>query len=156
MSVVATLRFLPGGLGWIYLACCLAWGSDTGGYFAGRYLGKRKLYPAVSPKKTWAGSIGGVISATGIVFFFQWLLGQPVVDPIHLAIVSPIGAAIGQMGDLAESLLKRSTGVKDSGTIMPGHGGLFDRVDALLFTSPVLLAYAVIGAGQTPVWMSAW
>jgi len=153
MTVVACLRLLPNGAHWVCLACVLAWGSDTGGYFAGRFLGKKKLYPAVSPKKTWAGSIGGIIAATAMAYGWQAAFGAPGIDPMHLLIVAPVGAALGQMGDLCESLLKRTTGVKDSGKIMPGHGGLFDRVDALLFTSAWLFGYALVVAGLRPQWV---
>ena len=153
LATVACLRLLPGGVGWLIIACALAWGSDTGGYFAGKYLGKKKLYEKVSPKKTWAGSIGGILSATAIAFLMREIVGEPAISNTHLLIVAPIGAALGHMGDLAESLLKRSTGVKDSGSIMPGHGGLLDRVDALLFTGTWLYAYAVIVLALVPSWM---
>ncbi len=153
VAALATLRLLPDGAAWIYLACGLAWGSDTGGYFAGRFLGKHKLYEAVSPKKTWEGSVGGVIMATGVAFGLKAVLGAPAIEPLHLAILAPLATALGQMGDLAESLVKRSVGVKDSGRIMPGHGGLLDRVDALLFVAAALLGYALVVGGLTPGWM---
>jgi phosphatidate cytidylyltransferase len=143
LAATGCLRLLPEGEKWLYLACVLAWGSDTGGYFAGRFLGRHKLYEKVSPKKTWEGSVGGVIVATaGALALTRWY--GPAIDPMHVAIVAPIASVLGQLGDLAESLLKRSVGVKDSGKIMPGHGGLLDRVDALLFAGPALLAYAVL------------
>lgn len=139
---VACLRLLPEGFAWVVLACILSWGSDTGAYFAGRAFGKHKLYESVSPKKTWEGAIGGVIAATILAFVQRYVWG-PSIDPIHLLIIAPIATAFGQVGDLAESLLKRSVGVKDSGKILPGHGGLFDRVDALIFVGAALLAYAI-------------
>ena len=142
LAVTVALRLLPDGTGWIVLACGLAWGSDSGAYFAGRAFGRHKLYEKVSPNKTWEGAVGGVIAATLIVFAVRAVLSVDI-STIDLLILAPIGAALGQIGDLSESLLKRSTGVKDSGTIMPGHGGLFDRVDALMFTGPVVFAYAV-------------
>jgi phosphatidate cytidylyltransferase len=144
LAATGALRLLPDGEAWLYLACVLAWGSDTGAYFAGKYLGKQKLYEKVSPNKTWAGAIGGVIAATAGAFGLTYLYGAPKIDPIQLALIAPLTAALGQIGDLAESLLKRSVGAKDSGKIMPGHGGLFDRVDALVFAGPALLAYAVL------------
>ncbi len=114
--------------------------SDTGAYFAGRFFGKHKLSPKLSPKKTIEGSIGGLIAATaGAIVLQQTLLDH--VPLLHIAILAPIAAAFGQAGDLLESLLKRSCGVKDSGKIMPGHGGLLDRSDALLFTSTAVFAY---------------
>jgi len=142
----------------VLMACTLAWGSDTGAYFAGRFFGKRKLYPLVSPNKTWAGAIGGVLSATAIAFTFHRLLGPAELGTLDVALIAPLGAAMGQLGDLSESLLKRSVHVKDSGSIMPGHGGLLDRIDALVVTAPVLLAYALVKLGLPvaglgmPVW----
>lgn len=154
---ITLLRQLPEGEGWVLMACVLAWGSDTGAYFAGRFLGKRKLYPLVSPNKTWAGAVGGVIVATGMAYGFSITIGPHALSVGHLAVIAPIGAALGQLGDLAESLLKRAVGVKDSGTIMPGHGGLLDRIDALVVTAPVLLAYAigVLGLALTPLGFAA-
>ncbi len=155
LAATASLRLLPGGSAWLYLACVIAWGSDTGGYFAGRFFGKHKLYEAVSPKKTWEGSVGGVVAATAGAFALNHFFG-PGIDPVHLAILAPVGTVLGQIGDLAESLLKRSTGVKDSGRIMPGHGGLFDRIDALIFVGPLLLAYAVLIRNDAVGWLSVF
>ncbi len=149
LAFTAALVQLEQGVAWLLLACMLAWGSDTGAYFAGRALGKHKLYEKISPKKTVEGAIGGVIVATIGAFAMSHYFG-PKIDTIHLAIIAPIGAALGQVGDLAESMLKRSVGVKDSGKIMPGHGGLFDRVDALVFIGPLLLLYALLVL-KTPV-----
>ena len=153
LSALMCLRLMPDGLAWIYFACALAWGSDTGAYFAGKYLGKKKLYPSVSPKKTWAGAVGGVISAPLIAYGFLMVWDGPQIPLAHFLIIAPIGAALGQTGDLCESLIKRSLGVKDSGKIMPGHGGLLDRVDALVFTGTWLFAYAVVILGAQPVWL---
>jgi phosphatidate cytidylyltransferase len=153
MSGLMCLRLMPDGLAWLYLACGLAWGSDTGAYFAGKFLGKRKLYPAVSPKKTWAGAVGGVISATIIAVIIQKIFAAPSIPLEQLLVIAPVGAALGQMGDLCESLIKRSMGVKDSGKIMPGHGGLLDRVDALFFTGTWLFTYAVVILGAQPAWL---
>lgn len=153
LAITGSLRALEGGAGWLYMACVLAWGSDTGAYFAGKALGKHKLYEKVSPKKTWEGAIGGVLVATGGAFLLSWLYG-PAIPPLHLMVLAPLGSILGQVGDLAESLLKRSVGVKDSGRIMPGHGGLFDRVDALIFAGPTLFAYAVLVARVPITWLS--
>ncbi|MCP4445376.1 MAG: phosphatidate cytidylyltransferase [Myxococcales bacterium] len=129
----------------ILLILMTAWLSDTGGYFAGKYLGHAKLYPAVSPKKTWAGSIGGVAAVLiGCAVFKHFRLGSlPWIDLILLC--GP-GAVLGQLGDLCESLMKRSRGVKDSGSILPGHGGILDRVDAVLFIGPYFFAYMMVRA----------
>jgi phosphatidate cytidylyltransferase len=130
------------GPGYVVLSIMFAWFGDTGGYFAGRFLGKHKLYEAVSPKKTVEGAIGGLGgSALGaVVAHFWYLPSLPLGAGIALALVA---GALGQLGDLGESLLKRSTGVKDSGAIVPGHGGILDRVDALLMTSTVVFLYTL-------------
>ncbi len=148
LAVTGSLRLLPGGAGWLVLACGLAWGSDAGAYFVGRAFGRTKLYEKVSPNKTWEGAIAGVVSAVLIVFGVRAVLSVDI-SAVDLMVLGPIGATLGQVGDLAESLLKRSVGVKDSGRIMPGHGGLFDRLDALLFTGPVVFAYAAGWRGLT-------
>ncbi len=124
----------------VVIVLIIAWVADTGGYFAGRFLGKGKLYEAVSPKKTWAGLWGGIAGAVvGVIvlklFFAEWLTWFDV-----FALSIP-GCLLGQMGDLAESLIKRSTGVKDSGSLLPGHGGILDRIDAVLFIAPYVYAY---------------
>jgi phosphatidate cytidylyltransferase len=130
----------PDGPGFVVLALVLAWLSDTGAYFAGRFLGKHKLYEAVSPKKTVEGALGGLAFAVlgAVVGHFFYVKSLPLLDAVLLAIV---GGGLGQAGDLGESLLKRSVGVKDSGGIVPGHGGILDRVDALLVTTVVCYLY---------------
>lgn len=152
LGATGVLRLLPDGYAWLLMACWLAWGSDSFAYFVGKAMGRHKLYPKVSPKKTWEGAIGGVLGATAGAYFWWWWVG-PDIDPVHLAIVAPVAATLGQIGDLAESLLKRSVGVKDSGRALPGHGGLLDRVDALIFVGPALLAYAVLVLGMRPLWL---
>lgn len=127
----------------VVLVLIIAWLADTGGYFAGRFLGNAKLYEAVSPKKTWAGLWGGLAGAlVGVIvlklLFAKWLTW---VDVVALSIP---GCLLGQMGDLAESLIKRSTGVKDSGSLLPGHGGILDRIDAVLFIAPYVYAYLML------------
>ncbi|HUJ58678.1 MAG TPA: phosphatidate cytidylyltransferase [Kofleriaceae bacterium] len=130
----------------VLLVLIVAWVADTGAYFAGRFLGKRKLYEAVSPKKTWAGAWGGLAgSLAGVIVLklvhAHWLGWVDVV-----AIALP-GGVIGQLGDLAESLIKRSVGVKDSGALLPGHGGMLDRIDAVLFIAPYVYAYLLVRVG---------
>jgi phosphatidate cytidylyltransferase len=142
LGTIGKLHTLEHGGAWVLLAMWIAWASDTGAYFAGRYFGKTKLYPAVSPSKTVQGSIGGLLGSLtgGLAAHFGFLPSLPLVDAIVLALV---GGALGQMGDLVESLIKRSSRVKDSGSILPGHGGLLDRVDALMFTGSACLIYAI-------------
>ncbi len=149
MTAMAILRRDGGeqdGAGFVVLALMLSWLSDTGAYFAGRFLGKAKLYPAVSPKKTRAGAIGGLGGAIvgALLAHFLYLRSLPLLHGLALALVA---GAIGQAGDLGESLLKRSFGVKDSGGIVPGHGGILDRIDALLVTSGFCCLYVLFVRG---------
>jgi phosphatidate cytidylyltransferase len=130
------------GSGLVLLSLGLAWFADTGAYFAGRFLGKHPLYPAVSPKKTVEGAVGGLAASVvwALLAVFWFLRGAlPVAHAVPLALVA---GALGQAGDLGESLIKRSTGVKDSGSILPGHGGILDRLDAVIVTSVVVYLYA--------------
>ena len=130
------------GAGWVLLVLSIAWLADTGGYFVGRRFGGAKLYPAVSPNKTWAGLYGALFGSTlaGAVASLTYLPGLPLVHGLLLGL---LGGGIGQLGDLVESLLKRSVGAKDSGSIIPGHGGILDRIDALLFVAPMTYLYAI-------------
>lgn len=139
-GILCNLFVRPHGGSWVVLAMMFAWFSDTGGYFAGRFFGKRPLYALVSPKKTIEGSIGGLAgSVVGMLTAcFGYLQELPLLDGIVLALLA---GSLGQAGDLCESLIKRSVGVKDSGTIVPGHGGVLDRADALLFTASVTWVY---------------
>jgi phosphatidate cytidylyltransferase len=135
-------RDVSDGPSYVVMTLMFAWFSDTGGYFAGRFLGKHKLYEAVSPKKTVEGALGGLVgSMIGALLAHFWYLPRiPLLDALVLAVVA---GALGQAGDLGESLLKRSMGVKDSGAIVPGHGGILDRIDALLLTSTVVYLYTL-------------
>jgi len=134
-AFIPLLKRFPQGGDLILLILMTAWLSDTGGYFAGKHLGKKKLYPAVSPNKTWAGSLGGVVAVLlGCAVFKFYRL--PTMPWATLFLLCGPGAVIGQLGDLCESLIKRSRNVKDSGSILPGHGGILDRVDAVLFIAP--------------------
>lgn len=131
------LRSFPQGSYWLLVLTAITVSSDSGAYYIGRTMGKTKLYPALSPGKTRAGAVGGVIGG---------MLGGLVVtailfDGVNLVMIAFLGlalSAIGIIGDLIESLIKRVSGVKDSGRILPGHGGLLDRIDSLLLTAPLL------------------
>jgi phosphatidate cytidylyltransferase len=144
LTFIAMLRDKQGDLGpgYVLMTLMFAWFADTGGYFAGRYFGKHKLYEAVSPKKTVEGLVGALVAAMlGAVLAHFWYLRRiPLADALGLALV---GGVLGQLGDLGESLLKRSTGVKDSGEIVPGHGGMLDRLDALFVTSALVYLYTL-------------
>ena len=143
LATIGRLHMRDNGGGWVVLTMTLAWFGDTGGYFAGRAFGKHKLYEKVSPKKTIEGSFGGLAGSVlgALVAHYWYLQALPLVGGIALALVA---GALGQAGDLCESLIKRSAGVKDSGFIVPGHGGLLDRVDALVFTGAATWLYATL------------
>lgn len=111
----------------------LVWACDIGAYFAGRFIGGAKLAPVISPNKTWAGLIGGVVCAGLFGAVMHWHYGLPM----RLTLATPVLAVLAQGGDLYESWLKRRAGVKDSGTLLPGHGGVLDRLDGLVPVAPV-------------------
>jgi phosphatidate cytidylyltransferase len=143
VAAVALLRRDLGQAGpaFVFLTLTIAWMGDTGGYTFGRLFGKHKLYEAVSPKKTREGFLGSVVFSVGatLVASFTYL---PQLPWSHALVLGVLGGALGQLGDLAESLLKRSTGVKDSGALLPGHGGILDRIDALIVVAPLVYVYA--------------
>lgn len=140
LTALMAIRQLDEGGWWVVAALVITWGNDTAAYFFGRFLGKHKLYPEVSPSKSWEGFFGGFVGAIGFMFlqrqFFAPFL--TVTDCIFLGVC---GSLLGPAGDLCESMLKRAYGVKDSGNILPGHGGMLDRVDALIFNAPMVLLY---------------
>lgn len=143
LTLLAVLREKLGlvGSGAVLLALGLGWFTDTGAYFAGRFLGRHKLYEAVSPNKTVEGALGGLAAAVlwAVLASQTYLRGTlPLAHTVPLGLVA---GALGQAGDLGESLLKRSMGVKDSGALVPGHGGVLDRVDALIVTAVVVYLY---------------
>jgi phosphatidate cytidylyltransferase len=117
----------------------LIWANDTGAYLSGMLFGRHKLMERISPKKTWEGFAGGIIIASLAAWFLSDWLG--VVDKIHWVIIALIVSVAGTYGDLVESMLKRSTGVKDSGTIMPGHGGFLDRFDSAIMSFPLVYLF---------------
>jgi phosphatidate cytidylyltransferase len=143
LAMLALLRREGGDDGGklVFMSLTFSWLADTGGYFFGRFLGKTKLYEAVSPKKTRAGFVGALVGASvGAALASLWYL--PALPLSHALPLGLFAGAAGQMGDLVESLLKRSTGIKDSGDIVPGHGGMLDRIDALIVVSPIVYLYA--------------
>jgi phosphatidate cytidylyltransferase len=133
------MSFSPGIVIGFFL---LIWSNDTGAYLTGVSIGKHKLMPAISPKKTWEGFFGGFLLAAIVAFFLADFLG--VVDRLHWIIISIIVSVAGTYGDLAESMLKRSTGVKDSGNIMPGHGGFLDRFDSTIMAFPLVYLFITL------------
>jgi phosphatidate cytidylyltransferase len=138
------------GGAWVFITLTCTWFSDTGAYFAGRFIGPAwpvKLYESVSPKKTVIGGIGGLAGSflALVVAKFWYLPSLTWIDCVLVAIPANV---LGQMGDLCESMLKRSVGVKDSGALLPGHGGMLDRIDALLFSAPYIYFFTVWGYGR--------
>jgi phosphatidate cytidylyltransferase len=145
LSLLALQRKTMGdaGSGFVILSLGLAWFADTGAYFAGRFLGRHKLYEAVSPKKTVEGALGGLAASIVWAVFGSLVYLRGHLPLVHAVLLGLVGGVLGQAGDLGESLLKRSTGVKDSGAIVPGHGGILDRVDALIVTTIVVFLYGL-------------
>ncbi len=128
------------GFWWVLTVLLGVWGFDTGAFFTGHFFGRHKLAPNISPAKTWEGIAGGLIlSITAALLFTTWPLGVPWYLAIVLGILIGVAATLG---DLAESLIKRQTHVKDSGQIMPGHGGILDRLDSLIFAVIVVFIFA--------------
>ncbi|OGP15385.1 MAG: hypothetical protein A3I75_01235 [Deltaproteobacteria bacterium RIFCSPLOWO2_02_FULL_50_16] len=143
LSYVAFLRELPDGIFWVFLLLAMTWLNDTFAYFAGHWWGRRRLAPKISPGKTIEGFIGGFLgSAVGFVVFDS-IFQNPCSWQQGVVLTFMVGI-FGPMGDLAESLIKRSSGVKDSGSMIPGHGGMLDRIDAILFTAPVMYYFTKI------------
>ncbi|GAB3386285.1 phosphatidate cytidylyltransferase [Lysobacter fragariae] len=136
----------PNGHLWLFTALAIVWAADSGAYFAGRKLGRRKLAPTVSPNKTIEGVIGGVVAGLIVGVAGAMLAGAPVAKLPLVALVAFVAILASVVGDLFESLLKRHAGVKDSGDLIPGHGGILDRVDGVLAALPVFaLGKAMFG-----------
>ena len=135
------LRALAEGLEWLIVAVVATWVCDTGAYFVGRAVGRRKLAPLISPGKTWEGAWAGLVSGVlATVILAHLLLDLGLVESVPLGILIVAAATIG---DLAESVIKRQVGAKDSSHLIPGHGGMLDRIDSLLFVVPVVYYYAL-------------
>ena len=147
LSFCVMLRAMPNGLEWICLGLGVVWLGDTGAYLGGRAIGRHKLHERVSPKKTWEGAITGLLTSIAAAlllraaFDFLDVWEGKELRATDCIAVGIVGGLLGQLGDLAESLLKRAVGVKDSGTMFPGHGGMLDRIDALLFALPGVYFY---------------
>lgn len=137
LSYVVLLRGVERGEWWLLFALVVVWANDTMAYTTGRLIGRNKLAPSVSPKKTIEGLIGGLLGGVVAAFVFNHFAGLGMT-PVVTVLVSLAGGAVAVVGDLAESVVKRSAGVKDSGQIIPGHGGIMDRIDSVLFTIPPL------------------
>ena len=140
ISCLIRIRHMDAGILWIFFLLAIVFAGDVGAYYAGSYMGRHKLCPSVSPNKTIEGSIGGLCANLLIGGIIKTLFLPSLPWVASLAMFLLIGTA-GQIGDLYESALKRSVQIKDSGTLLPGHGGMLDRIDALLFASPVAFLF---------------
>jgi len=135
------IRDSPPGACWLFLVFAACWAGDSAAYAVGRTWGHRKLWPTVSPGKTVEGALAGLLASIVIVAVLAWVFGVALYFGLALGVLMGVG---GQLGDLAESKLKRWAGVKDSGSLLPGHGGVLDRFDSLLVNAP--LAYFFLRA----------
>jgi phosphatidate cytidylyltransferase len=143
LSHAILLRSLEKGLAWGAIVLFGTWTCDTSGYLVGKRWGRHKLAPRISPNKTWEGAIGSFLCSFIVVALTAALFGIPLVHGSALGLLVPLAVILG---DLTESMLKRSAGVKDAGNLIPGHGGLLDRIDGLIFAIPTVYYY-VVGVG---------
>jgi phosphatidate cytidylyltransferase len=146
LGYLVALRGFEDGRNWIFLALFATFGSDTAAFFIGRALGRHPLAPRISPAKTWEGAVAGVAGAILVSLFF--ILPTPLTLSHHLnwaqaIVLGLLVSVFGQLGDLIESLLKRTVGVKDSGKLIPGHGGVLDRMDSIVFAGVVVYYFAL-------------
>jgi phosphatidate cytidylyltransferase len=137
VALVRMIELWPRGAQWALFVMALAFAADTGAYFIGRFFGRVKLAPQVSPGKTWEGVFGGLLLALGVAYGGGRWFGVPLVQFMPLCLA---GAAFSVVGDLTESMFKRASGMKDSGRLFPGHGGVLDRIDSVLACTPVICA----------------
>ena len=142
LSYLVALRGLDDGRDWVFLAMFITIGSDTAAFFIGRALGKHHLAPHISPGKTWEGAIAGVLGAIIVSLGLGSLLSLPLGYG-RAILLGLLVSIFGQLGDLVESLLKRNMGVKDSGKLIPGHGGFLDRIDSVVFAGVVVYYYVI-------------
>ena len=155
-SFIIRMRWLPDGPQWVFLLLGATWMFDSAAYSWGTSFGRTRMWEAVSPSKTWEGFAGGLVTSVAVVWgvsrmpdFFAWM---PRVLPAHagvsvILILVPLVCAAAQLGDLVESMIKRMAGVKDSGSLLPGHGGILDKMDSFLFTAPLVYFAALLAEG---------
>ena len=136
---VVSLRLLPDGSRWVFFAVACSMGADSGGYFGGRLFGRTKLFPRVSPNKTLEGALGALVGGLLLALFARFVYSPHGLEVRSALLLGLAIAVLAQMGDLVESMLKRAYGAKDSGWILPGHGGILDRIDSLVL--PFVFTY---------------
>jgi phosphatidate cytidylyltransferase len=149
-AIAVLFIYLVGGVNSVFWILAVVWGTDIGAYAFGRLIGGPKLAPKISPNKTWAGAVGGLICGTAAAGGLSAALNMPLSEPMFVAALSVALAA--EAGDLFESALKRWYDVKDSGTLIPGHGGVMDRFDGLWAAAPVAAVFCVIFDGGVQRW----
>jgi phosphatidate cytidylyltransferase len=132
----------PNGNMWLFFLLAVIFANDTGAFYFGKLMGRHKLYPSISPNKTWEGFIGGILLSIATAFVFLQI-GHIHAFTWRIPVLVSVMTILAQIGDLAESMLKRHKGIKDSGKILPGHGGLLDRIDGLLFAIPALYFFLI-------------
>lgn len=142
LSMLIVIDRFPGGSIWIFFLLIIVFACDTGAFYVGRTFGRHKLHPLLSPGKTWEGALGGLLASLCAAVFWNLVSSLHHFD-MRMLLLAGVVSVCAQMGDLAESMLKRNRGVKDSGRILPGHGGVLDRIDAHLFAIPVLFTFLV-------------
>jgi len=141
-AYLISLRALPDGLWGLWVTLPAVWFADTGAYFIGKRFGRHKLSPRLSPKKTWEGYVGGILAGSlgavaWVALWELWFPPSPVLTPIRVALLGLVIAVITPLGDLGESMIKRQVGIKDSSQLIPGHGGVFDRIDSWLWAGVI-------------------
>lgn len=139
LSYIYQTRILPGGIFTVWLVFVCSWGCDTCAYCVGMLIGKHKMAPVLSPKKSIEGAVGGVVGAAALGAIYAAVTHGPGVE---YAVICAVGALISMVGDLAASAIKRNRGIKDYGKLIPGHGGILDRFDSVIFTSPIIFYLA--------------
>ncbi len=142
-SFIGLMKSYTNGVYWVFLTLTMTWMNDTAAYFAGRAFGRRKLSPLVSPNKSIEGFFGGIVGSAAAFMAMQYSLKVPPLTWEGGVVLTLLVGIIAPLGDLTESMLKRAFDVKDSGKIVPGHGGMLDRIDALLFVAPVIHFFAL-------------
>ena len=145
LGTLSMTRLLPQGEWLIFFLLLVTWASDTGAYYVGTLYGRHRLAPTISPKKTFEGLAGGLIGAILVAYTARWWF-LPELSGLDCLALATLLTITGLWGDLTESAMKRSAGMKDSGGILPGHGGMLDRLDSLLFTAPVFYYYVTIAS----------
>ena len=147
LSYIYQIRILPGGIFTVWLVFVCSWGCDTCAYCVGMLIGKHKMAPILSPKKSVEGGIGGIIGAALIGVLYGLAInywGDAGADVLSYAVIGAAGGAISQIGDLAASAIKRYHNIKDYGKLIPGHGGILDRFDSVIFTAPIIYYLAIM------------